>query len=638
MNGYTGKILQIDLSTEKISISSSESYNKQLIGGRGVGALILFNQVSPETFPLNPDNILIFSTGPLTGTAAPSSGRLSLVTKNVVSGGIAYSNAGGHFAPELKYAGFDHLIVSGKASKPVYLLIDEGKVSIKDASIIWGRNVWETEDIIQNIFSGQDFQILTIGPAGENLVKSACIIINKARALGFGGCGAVMGSKKLKAIVIKGSQPVEAADPDSFMEKCQNSFKKMDESIGANFLRQGGTIAKINPKFPLPIRNYQDENWGDTASKVEEIVFKKLYETKRLACFNCSLSCSHFYSIEVGEYAGLKCEGVQINALRGFGSNLDIPDPAFILACNALCNKLGLHIDEVSATLSWAFECFERKIITLKDTDGLKLSWGNQNAALTLIEKIAYRNGFGAILAEGVSRASQIIGRGSQKYAMSIKGTGINEGGMRIKKAWALGIVTSTRGGGHLCGSPNSEGVKNVTSEIGQERYGVPTAGDSVTYEGKAKLVVWFEKFKAVIDSLGMCYFTSYWQNNLLGPEDYATLLSKITGTLINKEQLFKIGEQIINIEKAYNTLSMGFNREDDFPPERFMNEPVKSGPFKGEYLEKESWNKMLDEYYRLKGWDIKTGWQTDKCLKKLDLDEVGEQLKKAGRLIVTNE
>jgi len=234
---------------------------------------------------------------------------------------------------------------------------------------------------------------------------------------------------------------------------------------------------------------------------------------------------------------------------------------------------------------------------------------------------------------------------------MSIKGTGINEGGIRIKRAWALGIATSTRGGGHLCGSPNSEGVKNITPEVGQARYGVSTAGNPVTYEGKAKLVVWFEKFKAVIDSLGVCYFTSYWQNNLLGPDDYAKLYSKLTGRTITKEQLFKIGEKILNIEKAYNTLSIGYNREDDYPPERigynreddypperFMNEPVKSGPFKGEHIDKNSWSKLLDEYYSLKGWDVKSGWQTDKCLEDLELTEVKKQLEKAGRLIKTDE
>jgi len=205
---------------------------------------------------------------------------------------------------------------------------------------------------------------------------------------------------------------------------------------------------------------------------------------------------------------------------------------------------------------------------------------------------------------------------------------------MRAKKAWALGIVTSTRGGGHLSGSPNSEGVKSVTPEIGQRRYGVPTAGDSVTYRGKAKLVVWFEKYKALVDSLGICYFTSYWVNNLLGPEEYAGFFSKATGKSFNADDLFKIGQQILNIEKAFNTLNTGFSRKDDFPPDRLMNEPVKSGPYKGERLEKSCWNDLLDQYYTLQGWDVKTGWQTDKCLSDLNLNEVRIKLEKAGRLI----
>jgi len=635
VKGYTGKMLRVDLTTGKISILSSKPYNEKYIGGRGVGAWILFNKVPPEVSPLDPKNMMIFSTGPLTGTLAPSSGRLSLVTKNVISGGFAYSNSGGYFAPELKYAGYDHLIISGKSPHPVYLIINNDKIKLEKAALIWGKDVWETEDIIKSNFPQSDVQILSIGPGGENLSKSACIMVNKGRALGFGGCGAVMGSKNLKAIVVKGEKSIEAADPSGFIQECQKSFKKMDKSIGTNFLRQGGTIAKINPNFPLPVRNYQDGNWGEKTRKIEEINFKKQYEIKRSGCFNCNIHCSHFYSIKDGPYAGLVCEGIQINAVRGFGSNLDIDDPAFILAANSLCNKLGLHIDEISATLSWAFECFEKGILSLQDTDGLELKWGNQSAALSLIKKIGYRDGFGNVLAEGVARASQIIGRGSQKYAMSIKGTGINEGGTRIKKAWALGITTSTRGGGHLCGSPNSEGVKSITPEIGEKRYGVPTAGNATTYEGKAKLVVWFEKFKAVIDSLGMCYFTSYWQNNLLGPDDYANLFSTIMGEPMSKNKLFFIGEQILNIEKAYNTLSAGFTRKDDMPPDRLMNEPVKSGPYKGECLEKKSWDNLLNDYYKYKGLDIKTGWQTSEGLKKLGLEKVKKELKKAGRLII---
>jgi len=633
MYGWTGKLLRVNLSTGSVAVESSSLYNERFIGGRGAGDWILFNEVNPDISPLSPDNVMVFGTGPLTGTAAPSSGRLSLVTKNVLSGGIVTSNVGGHFAPELKYAGFDHIIVSGKASNPVYLFIDDGNVEIKDASFVWGKDVWETEDTIKEELKDKGIQVLSIGPAGENLVKSACIIVNRGRAFGFGGCGAVMGSKNLKSIVVRGKKTIKVANPLGFMKECQKIFRKMDRSIGTNQLRQGGTISKIGHSLPLPVRNYQDGYWGEKSLKVKEIVFKKLYEKRRLACFNCSMNCSHFYSIEEGPYTGLKCEGVQINAVRGFGSLLDIPDPAFIIECNALCNRMGLHVDEVSASLAWAFECFEKKILTKKDTDGLELKWGSRDVAITLIKKIAYRDGFGNILAEGVKKAAEIIGKGSNRYAINIKGVGINEGKMRTHKGWALGICTSTRGGGHLNGSPR-EGEADLTPQLSQVRYGVPTACDPRTYEGKAKLVFWFERYKAVIDSLGMCYFTSYWQNNLLGPSEYARLFSKATGKLMSADDLFKIGQQIQNIEKAFNTLHQGFSRKDDFPPERFMNEPIKSGPFKGERLKKYCWERLLDEYYALQGWDIKTGWQTDKCLELLELNEVKVQLEKAGRLI----
>lgn len=540
---------------------------------------------------------------------------------------------GGHFAPEVKFAGFDYIVVSGKAPSPVYLFIDDGNVKIEDASSIWGKDVWETEEAIKEKIKDKSVQILSIGPAGENLVKGACIIVNKARALGFGGCGAVMGSKNLKAIVVRGKKAIKVADPSGFIEECRKIFKKMDRSIGTNRLRQGGTISKVGPRLLLPVRNYQGSYWGEKSLKVREIVFKKLYEKRRLACFNCPMNCSHFYSIEEEPYTGLKCEGVQINAVQAFGSNLDIPNPAFILRCNALCNKMGLHVDEVSASLAWAFECFERGILTRKDTDGLELKWGREDVVIALIKKIAYREDFGNVLAEGVQKATQIIGEDSYRYAISVKGAGVNEIKMRVYKGWALGIFTSTRAGGHLSGSPNTEGA-NLTPELNQLRYGVSTAGDPRTYKGKAKLVFWFERYKAVIDSLGMCYFTSYWQDNLLGPGEYARLFFKATGKLISADDLFKVGQRIQNIEKAFNTLHRGFSRKDDFPPERLMNEPVKSGPFKGERLEKSCWNKLLDEYYTVQGWDPKTGWQTDRCLERLGLNKVKEKLEKKGRLI----
>jgi len=633
----TGKLIRFDLTKGTYFIEDSAPYHDIYIGGRGVGDWILFKEVEKDVSPLDPENIMVFGAGALTGTIAPSSGRLSLVTKNLMTEGIAFSNAGGHFAPELKYAGYDDLVIKGKSPNPVYILINDEKVEIRDASHLWGKTTWETEDLIKEELEDKKVQILSIGPGGENLAKSACIIINKGRALGFGGCGAIMGAKNLKAIVVRGSHSVEVKDPEGFMNECSRVFKKMEHSIGTNFLRQGGTINKIGPALSIPYRNYQDGHYGQKTAELSQLNFKRKYETKRIACFNCPMYCSHFYAIDKGPYRGLKAEGLQINAVRGFGSNLDVADPAFVIKCNAYCNQLGLHIDEISSTLAWIFDCYEKNIVTKEETDGLSLEWGNQEAAVELIKKIAYRQGIGDILAEGTYRAASKIGKNSLKRAVVIKKTGVNEGNMRGKKAWALGIVTSTRGGGHLTGSPNSEGLRNITYQIGEERYGVPTAGQPKTYEGKAKLVSWFEKFKAAIDSLGLCYFTSYWQNNLLSPDDYAALYSKAIGRDIKAEQLFAIGEKIINIEKAFNTINAGFSRKDDYPPQRFIDEPVKTGPLAGERLPLDKWDQMLDEYYEIHGWDKVTGWQTERILEKLRLKEVEEKLRKEGKLI-TND
>jgi aldehyde:ferredoxin oxidoreductase len=254
MYGYTGKMAILDLSRGSVDIASSETYNRDYIGGRGVGSRILFDESDPSADALSEDNPLIFGTGPLSATAAPTSGRLSLVTKNAVSGGFAFSNAGGHLGPELKYAGFDHLLIRGKAPSPVYAAIDNGKIEIRDARHLWGRTVWETEEYLEKELGG-GIQVMSIGPAGENLVKSACIMVNSGRAFGFGGCGAVMGSKHLKAVAIRGEQTVRVLDPQGFIEECDRLNQRMSLSVGGNILRQGGTINKIGPSFPLPARN-----------------------------------------------------------------------------------------------------------------------------------------------------------------------------------------------------------------------------------------------------------------------------------------------------------------------------------------------------------------------------------------------
>jgi len=313
------------------------------------------------------------------------------------------------------------------------------------------------------------------------------------------------------------------------------------------------------------------------------------------------------------------CEGFQTNIDWDFSAKLDIDDPVSLIKINALCSELGLDIDNSSAPIAWAFELFEKGIISQTETDGLKLDWGNSEAVIELINKIARREGFGRILSEGTKRASQIIGRGSENYTSHIKGQDSIEA-IRSDKGWALGCVVAPRGGGHLDGA--------------FQTHRTPNAGDRHSYDSKAQVVFWFERFKAVVDMMGICYFTTVWSDqNLLGPDDLSRLFSAATGVNLNSDELMLIGQRVHNIEKAFNTLHAGFTRAEDYPPKRFMLEPVKEGPNKGERLDENKWGAMLDEYYQIHGWDTKTGWQRAECLDTLGLPEVKNRLSQTNKI-----
>ncbi|MEM4251642.1 MAG: aldehyde ferredoxin oxidoreductase family protein [Candidatus Bathyarchaeia archaeon] len=619
---WVGKLLKVDLTHYKTVVESSEPLVNRFIGGRGVGQWLLFNHLRSGIDPLSPDNIIVFGTGPLTGTMAPAS-RMSVDLKNVYTNGVLSSSVGGHIGPELKYAGFDFLVLQGASKRPVYLFVNDGRAEFRGASHLWGESTWRTEDILRKDLGDPRIRVASIGLAGENLAKPACIIVDKARAAGRGGSGAVMGSKRLKALVVRGTGSVDVAQPDRFMEEVERVWRKLDENQSVNARRKYGTRASLpsaNRLGFLGARNFQDDYWDDgKIERVRQEILNERYEKRKLACFNCPLYCSHLYKIDSGPYAGLMCEGFQMNVDWDFSAKLDIDDPEALIKINALCNELGLDIDNTSAPVAWAFELFEKGIISSIETDGLELEWGNSEAVIELIWKIAKREGFGKILAEGSKRASEIIGRGSERYVSHIKGQDSIEA-LRSDKGWALGCVVATRGGGHLNGAFQS--------------HRTPHAGNPHSYDMKAESVYWFEKFKAAVDMLGICYFTTVWSDRgLLDQDDLARLFSAATGVQVDGEQLMNVGLQVHNVEKAFNTLHAGFSRRDDYPPKRFMTEPVKSGPNRGEKLDTESWNMMLDQYYRIHGWDPETGRQRSECLDKLKLVEVKQRLRQENKL-----
>jgi len=630
MSNLKAKIIRINLSKGASDIFFTNDYYR-FLGGRGYGDWVILNELSKDTKPLSDENKVIISTGCFTGTSLPGSSRISLTTKNVLSGGICYSSGGGNFGPELKKAGFDAIIIEGKASSPQYIFIDDDKIELRDASHLWGMSTWDTEDAIKQEIGDDRIKVISIGPAGENMSKVACVMIDKAHALAWGGNGAVLGYKMLKAIAVRGHKEIKIHNKALFNDLVKSYSHVLLSSPASASLRKGGThgmagVGGWSGKVPTSVRNLQEEYWDpEKSNKVSEEAYKP-YEKKRTNCYNCPLSCLHYYEMEKdGEI--LSCEGMHANSVRGFASNWDIDDPFSVLKIHALCNKYGMDVDGVSAVVAWAIECFENGIIDEKDTFGLKLKWGNAEDLITLVEQIAYRKNFGDILAEGVYNASRIVGRDSQKYAMQIKGVGINEQGVHSHKAWSLGIATSTRGGGHLTGSPQTEN-RQIPEQVGKWLFNCEEAGIPGSYKGKGKLVAWYERFKAIIDSIGICYFDAGWYEVALADiKHFTRMYQAYTDELITDDELWNIAEKIINMERAFNTVHAGFTRKDDYLPDRIMEQPLTVGPFKGEHMDRNKFDAMLDEYYEAQGLDKTTGLQKKETIEKLGMDFLLEYL-----------
>ena len=548
------------------------------------------------------------------------------------------SNAGGHFAPELKFAGFDALIVSGRATEPVYLWIRDGRCEIKPAGELWGRTTGETEHRIRGLHGDSRIRVAAIGPAGEKLVRGACIMVDRGRAAGRGGAGAVMGSKNLKAVAVRGTGSIYPAHPEEFHREALRCRRKLLNAKTVEIYRAGGSMkfggaGGPTGDFPQAVRNYSDEYWPKEKSrKIFEPALKEDFEIRRLGCFNCaSISCSHYYAVSEGPYAGSAGEGIQINSARAFGSNLDIDYAPFILAAHNYCSEAGLDVDVAGACLGWAFEAYARGHITAGDTGGLELNWGDHRAAMKLLESMVRREGFGNTLAEGVKRAAEQTGAATLEYALQVKGADLNEASMRPYKAWSLGIVLSTHGGGHLDGSPPCAAFLNYP-RVAEELFGNPRPNAAGDYANQARAVSWFESYKGVVDMLGLCYFTSMWLDaEALSLDDYAILLEKGTGDAYTAAELLKMGGQLHGVQKAFNTLHAGFSRRDDAPPPKLAGVPAQSGPCAGEYLNRAGWDRMLDEYYREKGWDLETGWQTEAHLRELELEDVADRLRRHG-------
>ena len=634
--GYAGKILRVNLSNGKIHTEPTLKYAKEWLGASGIEIKILYDELRSWVTPYEPANKLIFGAGVLVGTTAPGACKGSMSTLGPVTGGWATGCSDSYAAGQLKYAGYDSVIIEGKARTPVYLWIRDDCVEIRDASHLWGKTTWETLDMIRKELGDVTLHTVSIGPAGENLVRGACVIQDKGRAFGRCGTGAVMGSKNLKTIVVKGTGGVRVANPELFMDivaKVREMFKK---SKSLEDMRKYGTLGGLSNKQKIcgiSYKNFQEcVIPNDMAKAIDPRNTIDKYEVARQSFPGCAIGCSRHLHITKGPYAGLTTESGQLEAMGTLQARLAIWEPTFMFKANAYCNQLGLDIDAAGGAIGWAMECYQRGIIDEKDTDGLTLNWGEAAVVLDLIRKISYREGFGNILAEGSARAADIIGRASGYHAMHIKGQDLYEQ-CRGSLGWCLGVTTSTRGGGHTTGAVG-DSRPGVDVEKGRLIFGVENPYTPLEYKGKAKMVMYMEAVHRVNNCLGICHLnTIHWDVEHIDLPQLAELYSAATGWETSVEDLKRMAMKQLNLEKAFNLRHTDFDRKDDLPTPRDMSEPIPTGTLAGWKMDEEKFHKMLDEYYDLHGWDRETSFPTRKTLVDLDLEYVAHDLKKIGKL-----
>jgi aldehyde:ferredoxin oxidoreductase len=648
--GY-GRVVDVDVSTGEIEKRNIDPvFAQEYIGGMGFSCKILFDEVGPDVDPLGPDNIVIFANGPLTGSEAPCSGRTEVTTKSPLTGSIGTGNTGGHWGVLLKRAGIDVLLVRGKAREPVYLWIDDDVIELRDALHLWGKDTRATSDMLsRELGASASFKVstLAIGPAGENLVKYACPINDYHHGAARSGAGAVMGSKKLKAIAVHGSRKPKIARPEEFEEAAKEARDQLLESTRSKVRKTDSSLFRnvieaYQARGCLPYKNFQTGILPEWVKEIGPEVAIKYYTRKEGTCYNCSISCFNLVEVNEGKFRGLKgTRGTHPGVAIEWGAKCGMNNLPAIWKCKEVCQELGLDYVSAAGTIAFAMELFQRGLITTKETDGLELTWGNEDAAVRMLHNIALREGFGDVLAEGSNKAAASIGKGALQYAMTIKGMEMMSCDPRSgSRAWVLGQIVNPRGGDNIKNTHGQAEYPNpnltmeeldIFEDVKKSIYGMPLKEIPWTWEGKALMCKWFEDLYSILNALGLCIFPSGF-NLAIGPTHLSKLLSACTGWEITPHDIMRLGEKVFTVLKAY-TVRQGLKRDDDAWPKRFYNEPLSEGATKGTVLSTETVDRVLDEYYELRGWDKHSGLPTEQRFIELGLGDIGRELKKQGKI-----
>jgi aldehyde:ferredoxin oxidoreductase len=618
--GYSGKILRINLTDktskeEKLPLEIATNF----IGGAGLGIKYLFDEVKPGTDALGPENKLIFAPGPFTGTSIPCASRMAVTGKSPLTGAVGVALTGGYFPAELKFAGWDAIIIEGKAEKLTWISVKDGAVRFHDAAGIWGTMTFDCQQMIKDNLNDQNTRVICIGPAGERLSKIACII-NERRAVGRKGLGAVMGSKNLKAIAVRGTGTVAITSEEKYKTARSEMLKAMKESpVLYSAFSPAGTPMVVDLTGALGILSAK--NWTATGEfvPVEELGLDAQNSRKigKEHCYDCPVGCSQMKLAKTGPYAGILTEGPEFETIYSFGTETGVANLDAVIAADRLADELGLDSMSAGVTIGFAMELFEKGILTPADTGGLELKFGNDQAMIALLRMMAYREGIGDILTDGTKAAAKKIGKGSEKYAMNIKGLELPAYDVRGAKAHGLNYATAYTGADHNKGYAF------------QEIFGIPVPWevDRFAIEGKGKLTRWNQDVRCVTcDCATMCAFILDTALPATSTQNTAALMEAVTGLIFTPDEVQKVGERVNNLAKAFN-IREGFTRADDTFPERLMTEPLKDGASKGQMISKDDLKKMLDEYYTDRGWNPETGVPTRAKLTDLGLGYVADLL-----------
>lgn len=622
--GYTGQVLLVNLTTgtvEKVPLDKkmAETY----IGGRGFTSYLHFKLIDPLTDPFSEDNVLIFATGPLTGTLAPASGRFTVGARSPLTYILGDGNGGGHFAPELKMAGYDVLIVKGKAKWPVYLWINDDVVEIRSADALWGLDTAATEMAIRKELGEENLQVATIGPAGERLVRFAGIVVNRDHLAARTGMGAVMGSKNLKAVAVRGSKSIPLADPKNFKKWADALFETITtDKVSGEALPQYGTTSLVdlhNSLGGLATKNWQ-KGYFEQASLINGDALNARFLVNATACYNCPCRCDRYCVITEGPYAGTAVGGPEYYTIVSFGSKCCNPDLASIIKANHLANLYGLDSGSTGGVIAYAMELYEKGILTARDTGGLELTWGNGGAVVELVKRIAFREGIGNLLAEGIREMAKQLGPAAEECAITVKGMDPPTFDPRALQVYNFRYAVASRGADHL----------RISAHGAYELERIEDDNEA------AKRLAFWQNVVCIPDMMGICKFpyTFYAENAEVTFKKALELVPKAfeaaTGISANGDYLLEVATRVAQLERAIN-VRYGLTPADDELPKRFLTEPLPDGPKKGQVHDR--FPALKEGFYLAMGWDLNRGVPTKQVLQQLDMDEIARDLEQRGLL-----